>query len=68
MIFLIIRSLQILLIRSLQECRKEFESLIAEGQLFAKVFLLPALDAAVTMLKSMEIYVLMSHFLLALEF
>lgn len=68
MIFLIIVSLQILLMRSLQEHRKEFESLIAEGQLVARTPLQTALDAAVTMLKSMEIYVLMSRFLLALEF
>lgn len=68
MIFLIIGSLQILMMRSLQECRKEFESLIAEGQLVARIPLQTALDAAVAMLKSMEIYALMSRFLLALEF
>lgn len=55
MIFLIIISLQILLMRSPQEHRKEFKSLIAEGQLAARAPLQTALDAAVTLLLSMEI-------------
>jgi len=50
MIFLIITSLQILLMRSPQEHRKEFKSLIAEGELAAKAPLQTALNAAVTMI------------------
>lgn len=61
MIFLIIISLQILLMRSPQEHRKEFKSLIAEGQLAARAPLQTALDAAVTLLLSMEICVVMSR-------
>lgn len=64
MIFLIIISLQILLMRSPQEHRKEFKSLIAEGQLAARAPLQTALDAAVTLLLSMEICVVMSRCLL----
>lgn len=61
MIFLIIISLQILLMRSPREHRKEFKSLIAEGQLAARAPLQTALDAAVTTLLSMEICVVMSR-------
>lgn len=64
MIFLIIISLQILLMRSPQEHRKEFKSLIAEGQLAARAPLQTGLDAAVTTLESMEIRAVMSCSLL----
>ena len=64
MIFLIIMCLQILLMRSPQEHRKEFKSLIAEGQLAERAPLQTALDAAATILQSMGICVLMSHCLL----
>lgn len=64
MIFLIIISLQILLMRSPQEHRKELQSLIAEGQLAARAPFQRAGEAAVTSLQSMEMSVVMTHSLL----